>query len=101
MMRSDNGRPGRLKGVLPVFLSEVAVPSVIILNTSNEQYFLPSEPVETMEQLVQFITGVLNGSAQVQTFLLLLICVYVFSSVLPPPHPQLVLYLCNHSSSLH
>lgn len=46
-------------------LSEVKVPSVIILNTSNEQYFLPSEPIETMEQLVQFISDVLNGSAQV------------------------------------
>ncbi|KAG8009578.1 Protein disulfide-isomerase TMX3 [Nibea albiflora] len=46
------------------FNSEVTVPSVIILNTSNEQYFLPSEPIETMEQLVQFINGVLNGSAQ-------------------------------------
>lgn len=87
-----------------VFLSEVTVPSVIILNTSNEQYFLPSEPIETMEQLVQFINGVLNGSAQVQifsSFLLLLISVYVFSSVLPPPPPLLVLYHCNHTSSLH
>uniref|UniRef100_A0A8C6M4H7 protein disulfide-isomerase n=1 Tax=Nothobranchius furzeri TaxID=105023 RepID=A0A8C6M4H7_NOTFU len=47
-----------------LIMGEVAVPSVIILNTSNEQYFLPSEPIETMEQLVQFISGVLNGSAQ-------------------------------------
>ncbi|XP_023805735.1 protein disulfide-isomerase TMX3 isoform X2 [Oryzias latipes] len=46
------------------FNSEVKVPSVIILNTSNEQYFLSSEPIETMEQLVQFISDVLNGSAQ-------------------------------------
>uniref|UniRef100_A0AAQ5ZVH7 protein disulfide-isomerase n=1 Tax=Amphiprion ocellaris TaxID=80972 RepID=A0AAQ5ZVH7_AMPOC len=46
------------------FNSEVTVPSVIILNTSNEQYFLPGEPIETMEQLVQFISSVLNGSAQ-------------------------------------
>uniref|UniRef100_A0A8C5HWY4 protein disulfide-isomerase n=1 Tax=Gouania willdenowi TaxID=441366 RepID=A0A8C5HWY4_GOUWI len=45
-------------------LSEVAVPSVVILNTSNEQYFLPSEPIHSMEQLVQFISSVLNGSAQ-------------------------------------
>ncbi|XP_068604374.1 protein disulfide-isomerase TMX3 [Brachionichthys hirsutus] len=44
--------------------TEVKVPSVIILNTSNEQYFLPGAPVETMEQLVQFINGVLDGSAQ-------------------------------------
>ncbi|KAM9333430.1 protein disulfide-isomerase TMX3 [Pholidichthys leucotaenia] len=47
-----------------LIMGEVAVPSVIILNTSNEQYFLPSEPMETMEQLVQFINSVLNGSAQ-------------------------------------
>lgn len=54
-----------LKLYLVCVPSEVAVPSVIILNTSNEQYFLPAEPTETMEQLVQFITGVLNGSVQV------------------------------------
>ncbi|XP_071381912.1 protein disulfide-isomerase TMX3-like [Centroberyx affinis] len=47
-----------------LIMGEVSVPSVIILNTSNEQYFLPSEPTETMEQLVQFINSVLNGSAQ-------------------------------------
>ncbi|XP_062235398.1 protein disulfide-isomerase TMX3-like [Platichthys flesus] len=47
-----------------LIMGEVTVPSVIILNTSNEQYFLPSEPIETMEQLVQFISSVLNGSAQ-------------------------------------
>uniref|UniRef100_A0A3B4ZCI4 protein disulfide-isomerase n=1 Tax=Stegastes partitus TaxID=144197 RepID=A0A3B4ZCI4_9TELE len=47
-----------------LIMGEVTVPSVIILNTSNEQYFLPGEPIETMEQLVQFISGVLNGSAQ-------------------------------------
>ncbi|KAJ4925067.1 hypothetical protein JOQ06_017805 [Pogonophryne albipinna] len=47
-----------------LIMGEVTVPSVIILNTSNEQYFLPDEPIETMEQLVQFINGVLNGSAQ-------------------------------------
>uniref|UniRef100_A0A674P991 protein disulfide-isomerase n=1 Tax=Takifugu rubripes TaxID=31033 RepID=A0A674P991_TAKRU len=47
-----------------LIMGEVAVPSVIILNTSNEQYFLPSEAVGTMEQLVHFIKSVLNGSAQ-------------------------------------
>uniref|UniRef100_A0AAQ5Z146 protein disulfide-isomerase n=1 Tax=Amphiprion ocellaris TaxID=80972 RepID=A0AAQ5Z146_AMPOC len=47
-----------------LIMGEVTVPSVIILNTSNEQYFLPGEPIETMEQLVQFISSVLNGSAQ-------------------------------------
>ncbi|KAG9347734.1 hypothetical protein JZ751_003748 [Albula glossodonta] len=45
---------------------EVAVPSIIILNTSNEQYFLPTEPVETMDQLLHLINSVLDGTAQAQ-----------------------------------
>nr|XP_061810133.1 protein disulfide-isomerase TMX3-like [Nerophis lumbriciformis] len=45
-----------------LIMGEVAVPSIIILNTANEQYFLPSQPTETVEQVVQFISGVLNGS---------------------------------------
>ncbi|XP_036375324.1 protein disulfide-isomerase TMX3-like isoform X1 [Megalops cyprinoides] len=49
-----------------LIMGEVAVPSVIVLNTSNEQYFLPPEPLETMEQLLHFINGVLDGSAQAQ-----------------------------------
>uniref|UniRef100_A0A8C5BQR0 protein disulfide-isomerase n=1 Tax=Gadus morhua TaxID=8049 RepID=A0A8C5BQR0_GADMO len=48
-----------------LIMGEVKVPSVIILNTSNEQYFLPDGPTETLEDLVSFITGVLNGSVQV------------------------------------
>uniref|UniRef100_A0A3B5MJG0 protein disulfide-isomerase n=1 Tax=Xiphophorus couchianus TaxID=32473 RepID=A0A3B5MJG0_9TELE len=47
-----------------LIMGEVTVPSVIILNTSNEQYFMPSELIESMDQLVQFISSVLNGSAQ-------------------------------------
>ncbi|MFT7809495.1 protein disulfide-isomerase TMX3-like [Arapaima gigas] len=45
-------------------MGEVTVPSVIILNASNEQYFLPSEPVDTMEQLIHFINSVVDGTAQ-------------------------------------
>ncbi|KAG7266527.1 hypothetical protein CRUP_000062 [Coryphaenoides rupestris] len=45
-------------------MGEVKVPSVIILNTSNEQYFMPAEPTDSLDQLVSFITGVLNGTAQ-------------------------------------
>ncbi|KAK0153572.1 Protein disulfide-isomerase TMX3 [Merluccius polli] len=47
-----------------LIMGEVKVPSVIILNTSNEQYFLPDGPTDSLEELVGFITGVLNGSAQ-------------------------------------
>uniref|UniRef100_A0A673L631 protein disulfide-isomerase n=1 Tax=Sinocyclocheilus rhinocerous TaxID=307959 RepID=A0A673L631_9TELE len=42
---------------------EVSVPSIIILNTSNEQYFVPAEPVEDLEQLLRFFSSVLDGSA--------------------------------------
>ncbi|KAK3514997.1 hypothetical protein QTP70_003263 [Hemibagrus guttatus] len=45
-------------------MGDVAVPSFIVLNTSNEQYFLPSEPIESLEQLITFIRGVLDGTAQ-------------------------------------
>ncbi|XP_027028691.1 protein disulfide-isomerase TMX3-like isoform X2 [Tachysurus fulvidraco] len=45
-------------------MGEVAVPSFVVLNTSNEQYFLPSEPIERLEQLISFIKSVLEGTAQ-------------------------------------
>lgn len=45
--------------------SEVPVPSIIVLNTSNDQYFLPPEQVESHEQMVEFINSVLDGTAQV------------------------------------
>uniref|UniRef100_A0A8C1MDH5 protein disulfide-isomerase n=1 Tax=Cyprinus carpio TaxID=7962 RepID=A0A8C1MDH5_CYPCA len=46
-----------------LIMGEVSVPSIIILNTSNEQYFLPAEPVEDLQQLLQFFSSVLDGSA--------------------------------------
>uniref|UniRef100_A0A672L6I6 protein disulfide-isomerase n=1 Tax=Sinocyclocheilus grahami TaxID=75366 RepID=A0A672L6I6_SINGR len=46
-----------------LIMGEVSVPSIIILNTSNEQYFVPSEPVEDLEQLLRFFSSVLDGSA--------------------------------------
>ncbi|KAM6953240.1 protein disulfide-isomerase TMX3 [Aplochiton taeniatus] len=49
-----------------LIMGDVAVPSIIILNTSNEQYFLPSQPTESLEQVVHFINSVLDGTAQPQ-----------------------------------
>ncbi|XP_023648751.2 protein disulfide-isomerase TMX3-like isoform X2 [Paramormyrops kingsleyae] len=49
-----------------LIMSEVPVPSIIVLNTSNDQYFLPLEQVESHEQMVQFINSVLDGTAQAQ-----------------------------------
>ncbi|XP_076146523.1 protein disulfide-isomerase TMX3-like [Alosa pseudoharengus] len=46
-----------------LIMGEVTVPSVIILNTSNEQYFLPTESMDTIEKLVNFINSVLDGTA--------------------------------------
>lgn len=46
-----------------LIMGEVSVPSIIILNTSNEQYFMPPEPVEDLEQLLLFFSSVLDGSA--------------------------------------
>ncbi|XP_056125625.1 protein disulfide-isomerase TMX3 [Rhinichthys klamathensis goyatoka] len=46
-----------------LIMSEVPVPSLLILNTSNEQYFVPEEPVESLEQMLMFFTSVLDGSA--------------------------------------
>ncbi|KAA0705012.1 Protein disulfide-isomerase TMX3 [Triplophysa tibetana] len=46
-----------------LIMGEVSVPNIIILNTSNEQYFLPAEPVENLQQLLYFFNSVLDGSA--------------------------------------
>ncbi|KAG2458260.1 TMX3 isomerase, partial [Polypterus senegalus] len=54
---------GRL---LTCALSELDVPTVVVLNTSNQQYFLSSKPVENIEDLVQFINNVLDGTAEAQ-----------------------------------
>ncbi|XP_067290704.1 protein disulfide-isomerase TMX3 [Pseudorasbora parva] len=46
-----------------LIMGEVSVPSLLILNTSNEQYFLPEEPLENLEQMLRFFHSVLDGSA--------------------------------------
>ncbi|RXM30722.1 Protein disulfide-isomerase TMX3 [Acipenser ruthenus] len=48
------------------FNSEVTMPTIIVLNTSNQQYFLPSQPIEHIEDLVRFINEVLDGTAEAQ-----------------------------------
>ncbi|KAK6492318.1 protein disulfide-isomerase TMX3-like [Huso huso] len=49
-----------------LIMDEVTVPTIIVLNTSNQQYFLPSQPIEHIEDLVRFINEVLDGTAQAQ-----------------------------------
>lgn len=46
-------------------LREVIVPSLIVINLSNDGYFLPPGAVETERHLLDFLNGVLDGSVQV------------------------------------
>ncbi|GAA6235093.1 protein disulfide-isomerase TMX3-like [Lates japonicus] len=45
-------------------MGEVIVPSLIIINLSNDGYFLPPGAVETERHLLDFLNGVLDGSVQ-------------------------------------
>ncbi|XP_033856735.3 protein disulfide-isomerase TMX3-like [Acipenser ruthenus] len=49
-----------------LIMDEVTMPTIIVLNTSNQQYFLPSQPIEHIEDLVRFINEVLDGTAEAQ-----------------------------------
>ncbi|XP_050925732.1 protein disulfide-isomerase TMX3 isoform X1 [Lates calcarifer] len=45
-------------------MGEVIVPSLIVINLSNDGYFLPPGAVETERHLLDFLNGVLDGSVQ-------------------------------------
>ncbi|XP_071346659.1 protein disulfide-isomerase tmx3a-like isoform X2 [Trachinotus anak] len=47
-------------------MGEVIVPSFVVVNLSNDGYFLPPGDVETEQQLMDFLNGVLDGSIQCQ-----------------------------------
>ncbi|XP_044150525.1 protein disulfide-isomerase TMX3 [Bufo gargarizans] len=49
-----------------LLMDEVQVPTIVVLNTSNQQYFLPNEKVENIEDLIQFINSILDGTAEAQ-----------------------------------
>ncbi|XP_038666012.1 protein disulfide-isomerase TMX3-like isoform X2 [Scyliorhinus canicula] len=49
-----------------VIMDEVIVPSIVVLNTSNQQYFIPETAIGNIEDLIKFITDILEGSAQAQ-----------------------------------
>ncbi|XP_068998338.1 protein disulfide-isomerase tmx3a-like [Embiotoca jacksoni] len=48
-----------IKGLV---MGEVIVPSLIVVNLSNDGYFLPPDAVETERHLLNFLNGVLDGS---------------------------------------
>ncbi|XP_067837533.1 protein disulfide-isomerase TMX3-like [Heptranchias perlo] len=47
-----------------VIMDEVKVPSIVVLNTSNQQYFLPETTIESIEDLIKFINDIIEGSAE-------------------------------------
>ncbi|XP_070829707.1 protein disulfide-isomerase tmx3a-like [Chaetodon trifascialis] len=47
-------------------MGEVTVPSIIVVNLSNDGYFLPLGVMETERHLLDFLNGVLDGSIQCQ-----------------------------------
>lgn len=46
-------------------LRELAMPSIIVLNMSIDGYYIPESSTETIEDLLQFLNSVLDGSTTV------------------------------------
>ncbi|XP_066435597.1 protein disulfide-isomerase TMX3 [Eleutherodactylus coqui] len=49
-----------------LLMDEVQVPTIVVLNTSNQQYFLSNKKIENTEDLIQFINSILDGTAEAQ-----------------------------------
>ncbi|MEE6464616.1 hypothetical protein FKM82_006302 [Ascaphus truei] len=49
-----------------LLMDEVNVPTIVVLNTSNQQYFLPSKKIESTEDMIQFVNSILDGTAEAQ-----------------------------------
>ncbi|XP_062259949.1 protein disulfide-isomerase TMX3-like isoform X2 [Platichthys flesus] len=49
-----------------LMMKDVVMPSFVVVNLSNDGYFLPQGPVDTERQLLDFLNGVLDGSIQCQ-----------------------------------
>ncbi|KAL6467561.1 hypothetical protein MHYP_G00232380 [Metynnis hypsauchen] len=45
-------------------MSELALPSLIVMNMTIDGYYLPEQKVETMEELLQFLNNILNGRSK-------------------------------------
>lgn len=48
----------------------MTVPTVVVLNTSNQQYFLLDRQIKNTEDMVQFINSILDGTVEVSCSLL-------------------------------
>ncbi|XP_044777045.1 protein disulfide-isomerase TMX3 isoform X2 [Neomonachus schauinslandi] len=49
-----------------LLMDELKVPTVVVLNTSNQQYFLLDRQIKNTEDMVQFINNILDGTVEAQ-----------------------------------
>ncbi|XDA88485.1 hypothetical protein R6Z07F_018134 [Ovis aries] len=49
-----------------LLMDELKVPTVVVLNTSNQQYFLLDRQIKNAEDMVQFINNILDGTVYAQ-----------------------------------
>ncbi|XP_049638136.1 protein disulfide-isomerase TMX3 isoform X1 [Suncus etruscus] len=49
-----------------LLMDELSVPTVVVLNTSNQQYFLLDRQIKNAEDMVQFIHSILDGRVEAQ-----------------------------------
>ncbi|XP_060030000.1 protein disulfide-isomerase TMX3 isoform X3 [Erinaceus europaeus] len=49
-----------------LLMDELNIPTVVVLNTSNQQYFLLDRQIQSAEDMVQFIHSILDGTVQAQ-----------------------------------
>ncbi|XP_057360245.1 protein disulfide-isomerase TMX3 isoform X3 [Manis pentadactyla] len=49
-----------------LLMDELKVPTVVVLNTSNQQYFLLDRQIKNAEDMVQFISNILDGTVEAQ-----------------------------------
>uniref|UniRef100_A0A2D4HWP9 protein disulfide-isomerase n=3 Tax=Micrurus TaxID=8634 RepID=A0A2D4HWP9_MICLE len=47
-----------------LLMDDLIIPTIVVLNTSNQQYFLPHKSIENIEDLIQFINNILEGTAE-------------------------------------
>ncbi|XP_029446772.1 protein disulfide-isomerase TMX3 isoform X1 [Rhinatrema bivittatum] len=49
-----------------LLMDELSIPTVVVLNTSNQQYFLPAKHIESTEDMIMFINSILDGTVEAQ-----------------------------------
>ncbi|XP_068955675.1 protein disulfide-isomerase TMX3 isoform X1 [Petaurus breviceps papuanus] len=47
-----------------MLMDELSVPTVVAINTSNHQYFLPTRHIKSPEDVMQFINDILDGTIE-------------------------------------